>query len=90
MFWEAGTKEERDWQRNRGAKLLFMTARNEQLHHTSLALIGLDGLIIQTFWVFLHLCLCLDDFAWFPSHGNPPTCLVLLGMVSSKWHVSLP
>lgn len=53
MFWEAGTGEEREG-KGMGAKLLFMTARNEQLHHTSLALTGLGGLIIQTSWVFLR------------------------------------
>lgn len=42
MFWEAGMGEEREG-KGMGAKLLFMTARNEQTHHTSLALIGLDG-----------------------------------------------
>lgn len=42
MFWEAGRGEEREG-KGMGAKLLFMTARNEQPHHTSLALIGLEG-----------------------------------------------
>lgn len=42
-----------------GAKLLFMTARNEQLHHTRLAFIGLEGLIIQTFWGFPSIIVCV-------------------------------
>lgn len=72
-FWEAGTGEGREG-KGMGAKLLFMTARNEQPHHTSLALIGLEGLIIQTFWVFLHRLCPLQSELCFPPRVVPVVC----------------